>query len=160
MTEILFSGISVDKWERDRHQLVPKAIEKPFRSSVCCGDPRAVCGFGAELGQSAINELIAHQWPALNARTSGISTTPHRERALAYATRNGQRQTGIVGHIDVGRLRASGARAYVVNRLLPISYEPKDDEVVVVAADFGALPPECIVRVERYSMSRARNRRC
>lgn len=146
--ELVYRGVSERMYQRDGGRILPKAMGKPFASIVCCGHPHAVCASGVECGESAVNELVAHQWQT-PAPTSGISTTPYRERATKYALRNGHHATGHIFWIDLVRLRGMGARVYRVNELLTVPWVPDDDEFTIVTPDLGALPLEAIVHVER-----------
>jgi hypothetical protein len=123
--------------------LQPKA-NRPFVASPEFG--RAEFG-NAFWGECEANAVIEHQQHQAGYPTSGVSTTPHLERARYYATGGGANARGYIYVIDRSRLAALRIREYVVNAVVPMPSVPEDDEVILVAEDLGALPAECIVKI-------------
>ena len=104
----------------------------------------------ATIGPSARNAVLAHQLGLPNRpdlHTSGISTTPHLERARYYATWGGV--PGVVYVIDRAKLAALRVCEHVVtDTVYPLSLAAsEDDEVILVAPGDGELPPAAIVEV-------------
>jgi hypothetical protein len=73
--------------------------------------------------------------------------TPHIERAEIYATSAGKYSRGFIYVISVAALNAAGVAVYVVNDIVPKPSVPEDEEVILVAQDFGVLPHQIVVEV-------------
>jgi hypothetical protein len=100
-------------------------------------------------GDSPLNAVVEHQRHQAGYPTSGVSTTPLKSRARYYATRGGEIAEGVLYLIDVARCDALGVVMYRVNELVPQPSIPEDEEVVLVASDFGPLPADVVVGIER-----------
>ena len=98
-------------------------------------------------GESEQNGVVEHQLEQAGFPTSGISTTPNLQRAIFYATSGGSLSSGYVYVIDRDRLAEHHIRTYIVNELLGAPSVPEDDEVILLASDFGALPASVVVEV-------------
>lgn len=96
-------------------------------------------------GDCRSNAVVKHQQDQAGYPTSGVSTTPHYERACFYATHGGRRDVGIVYVIDVGRCLSLGVTMFLVKAHALESSVPQDDEVILVAQDFGDLPQDIVV---------------
>ena len=87
-----------------------------------------------------------HQWKQRGFPTSGVSTTPHIDRARFYAQTN-----QVIVKIDRSLLKHCGVREYDVSGLLASFPEdisiPEDDEVILVSDEDGLFPNEVIVDV-------------
>lgn len=83
--------------------------------------------------------------------TSGVSTTPYKARAEYYALAGGAGKTGVVYVIDTSVLVPNHVRQYDVNAIVPMPSVPEDEEVILVADDYGALPPEIITQIYECS---------
>ncbi|HSA85791.1 MAG TPA: hypothetical protein VLE46_06395 [Nitrospira sp.] len=98
------------------------------------------------LGPTEEHAVRQHQWQQNGFPTSGVSTTPHLERALFYAASG-----GVIVEIDRQLFSAYGVREYVVNSILgehPVDIAvPEDDEVILVREEAGPFPKQLIVRV-------------
>jgi hypothetical protein len=91
--------------------------------------------------------VIRHQLNQEGFPTSGISTTPHLERAVVYARGKSGDSEGFVYKIDRTALTARGVDEFVVARFCSPSI-PEDDEVILVVQGGGAhLPQELIVEI-------------
>lgn len=148
LMELLFRGVNEEIYRARGNSLIPKNGNKPFPRYAYMGDPHAMCGSGIECGQSLKNTVIGHQWNQNGIGTSGISTTPHFERAKFYALCNGTYNIGFVLKLSVPAIRDSGVSMYRVNDLVPFPAAPEDDECILVAKDFGAIPEIVIVEIE------------
>jgi len=88
-----------------------------------------------------------HQWQQSGFPTSGISTTPHFERAKFYA------QDGVIVKIDRQLFGKYSIKEYVVKEYLEKFPEdiaaPEDDEIILVKEDDGPFPKEVIKEVIR-----------
>jgi hypothetical protein len=143
----LYRGVSEQLYEASHGVLRPK-INIPFQSYATAGQRISFCGSGIVCGESAANEVVRHEFMRAGEPTSGISTTPHRSRAISYATHDGKYSRGYVFTIDRERLQAFRVREYIVSEIKPFPSVPEDDEVILVANDFGDLPDGIIISVE------------
>ena len=91
--------------------------------------------------------MIGQQRDSSKHPTSGVSTTPIFDRAVHYATHGGCHPTGYVYKIDTALLKAHGVTPYPVDQHAVKPAIPEDEEVILVASDFGALPDDIIVEV-------------
>jgi hypothetical protein len=140
----LYRGVSDSIHRKNNGWLIPKKIES-FRYAFHCGEG-LTCGSGAKCGSSETNAVIRHQLNQEGFPTSGISTTPHFERAQFYATHGGKR-TGYVYKIDRSFLDMHDVQEFIVSEFTKCPSVPEDDEVILVASDFGPLPEESVVDV-------------
>jgi hypothetical protein len=129
-------------------RLLPKTAAAFVREPEWGADEWGNCFWG----KNAENAVVHHQQHQAGYPTSGISTTPHFERALFYATEGGKHSVGYVYVIDTDRCREHGVSLYVVNDIVPQPSIPEDEEVILVASDFGALPPEIIIETRRCAV--------
>jgi len=141
----LYRGVSDSIHRKNNGRLVPKKIE-PFRYGFHWGEEGLTWGSGATWGSSERNAVIRHQLNQEGFPTSGISTTPHFERAQFYATHGGKR-AGYVYKIDRSLLDVHDVQEFIVSEFAKRSSVPEDDEVILVASDFGPLPEEIVVDV-------------
>ena len=124
-------------------ELRPKE-EKPFLKSAEFG--RAEWG-NAYWGENIQNAVIEHQQHQAGYPTSGVSTTPLWERAKYYATDGGKLPFGYIYVISFEALKSAGVTAYVVNEIVPMPSIPEDEEVILVAQEYGALPRGIVVEI-------------
>ena len=86
-----------------------------------------------------------HQRDSSKYVSSGVSTTPQIEIARAYATYSGC--SDYIYKIDVNLLRDMGVAMYVVRDHATQPMKSGDEEVILVAKDYGPLPAEVVVEV-------------
>jgi hypothetical protein len=139
----LYRGVSEEMHQRLGGVLQPK-VNRPFVAEPEFG--RAEYG-NAYWGENEANAVIEHQQHQAGFPTSGVSTTPHLERAQFYATAGGHHPRGYVYVIDRARLAQLGVKEFVVNEIVPMPSIPEDSEVILVAADLGPLPAESVIEV-------------
>jgi hypothetical protein len=145
MPPFLYRGVSEEMHVRLGGRLEPKN-NKPFVRSPEFGRAEWNNSFW---GENEANAVIEHQQHQAGYPTSGVSTTPHRERAAFYATAGRTRLTGYIYVVDRALLSEHGIRAYVVNDIVPSPSVPEDDEVILVGNDYGPLASAVIVEVVR-----------
>ena len=80
----LFRGVSVRFHSANGGLLMPKA-QGPFTYNFHWDEPGFAWDSGVTWDSTATNAVIRHQWNQEGFPTSGISTTPHLERAIVYA---------------------------------------------------------------------------
>ena len=139
-TELLYRGVNTEMHATFRGELRPKET-KPFLKSPEFGRAEWGNAFG---GENVENAVIEHQQHQAGYSTSGVSTTPILERAKFYATNGGKYPRGYVYVINAGVLKHFGVTAYVVREIVPMPSIPEDEEVILVAQDFGPLPKQII----------------
>ncbi|WP_292663680.1 hypothetical protein [Nitratifractor sp.] len=101
----------------------------------------------AKFDSSEHNAVLRHQLNQEGFPTSGISTTPHFDRAKFYALANGRYEFGYVYKIDRNLLKKYKIKEYVVSEYINHPSVPEDDEVILVAENGGKLPKEIIVDI-------------
>ena len=118
--------------------LIPKS-KGPFRSDRKFGIDM-IFPFEFDNVKNAVRQ---HQWKRRGLSTSGISTTPHLERAKDYNTYN------LIVKIDRHRLTEFGIKEYDADKYLrPEEITcPEDDEIILVKEDGGSFPKEIIVNI-------------
>ncbi len=146
MTRYFYRGVNRDLHRRTGGKLKPKAEGKAFKRPVHYGE--TYYNDGTVFGESDRNAVIMHQRNSSKHPTSGISTTPIYENAVRYATHDGKHESGYVYKIDSTLLEAHGVTAYFVDQHAVKPQIPEDQEVILVARDFGELPDEIIVDVK------------
>lgn len=146
MQQYLYRGVNPELHRANGGKLVPKAPGVPFEEHVYWGGDW-YWGDGSVWGKSERNAVIQHQRDSNKNPTSGVSTTPSLENAKRYATHNGKYSSGYVYKIDTDRLKRYGVSVYVVNEHAALPHIPEDQEIILVAEDFGALPSEIIDEV-------------
>ena len=143
MTRYLYRGVNLDLHRRTGGKLKPKAVGEAFKRHVYYG--QSYFGDGSVHGESKRNAVIMHQRNSSKYPTSGVSTTPIYENAVRYATHDGKHESGYVYKIDTTLLEAHGVKSYPVGQHAVKPQIPGDQEVILVASDFGELPDEIIV---------------
>ena len=145
MTTLLYRGVNEDLHIKQNGELNPK-ISRPFTSSPRYDQAE---WDNAYWGESELNAVIDHQQHQAGYPTSGISTTPHLARAIYYATCAGKYPTGYIYVIDRSKCKVLGVSVYVVNEIVPMPSIFEDDEVILVAKDFGTLPDSLVIDVHK-----------
>ena len=120
--------------EISRGVLIPKSRE-PF-----VAPPMLPQVLPFALGERTEHAVRAQQWDG-RYPTSGVSTTPHRQRAEYYA-----RHHRTIASIAVDRLAASGIQMFRVSDHIDPSliFAPEDDEVILVCPGAECFPREII----------------
>jgi hypothetical protein len=138
----LYRGVDVELYGKLNGQLTPKLNTEFSRAPTYGHDEYGNCFYG----NNPSNEVIEHQRGQAGIPTSGISFTPHIERARFYATRD-ETTNGYIYVIDQDKCSALGVTLYVVKEHVPQPSIPIDDEVILVAQEFGGLPMEIVVEI-------------
>jgi hypothetical protein len=100
-------------------------------------------------GTSTRNAVLRHQLNQAGLTTAGISTTPHRNRAIFYALGGGRHAEGIILTIDREYLSRCDIVEHVVSMTVTSPSVPDDDEVILVTRTGGALPLAIIISQEK-----------
>ena len=138
--------------EASSGRLIPRSPGKEFNQPIYygrTGDPEkdSYYGDGSTYGASEANAVIKHQRNSSKNPTSGISTTPILVNAKTYATHDSNFPNGFVYKIDTALLSAHGVTAHEVAAHATQPAIPGDEEIILVAADYGPLPPDIVVEV-------------
>lgn len=142
----LYRGANLELHHATGGKLHPKEQGKPFRRMIHFGED-VTFGSGAVFGESATNAVLMHQTDSAKYPSSGVSTTANFNNAKRYATHNGKYDAGVVYKIDAALLDAYDVSAYQVDEHIAAPTIPKDNEVILVSRDCGALPDEIVVDV-------------
>lgn len=123
----LYRALRLEEIEKG-YMLIPKS-QNPFRLHPRLGiDSR----LPFKLGEQEEYAVRQHQWQQKGFPTSGVSTTPHLNRAKYYA--EGER---IIVKINRGSLHRFGIKDFIVKKWLKDLPEdiavPEDDEVILVS---------------------------
>jgi len=145
---VLYRGVNPELYEQNSGELRPKDALHFVRSAEY---GRAEWG-NAYWGECEANAVVEHQHHQAGYSTSGISTTPHLERAIYYATHDaggGKYSYGYVYVIDEALCQIHEVSIYKVTDHVPFPSIPEDDEVILVAHDFGVLPCALVLEIRK-----------
>jgi hypothetical protein len=145
VTYPLYRGVNAVMHDALNAELRPKQFAPFTRAPEFGRDEWGNCFWG----DSSLNAVVEHQRHQAGYPTSGVSTTPHFERARYYATEGGTNQGGYIYVINPDLCRAHGVTLYAVNDLVPQPFVVEDNEVILVAQDFGVIPSVVVVNVVR-----------
>lgn len=143
----LYRGVNEEMYRLLRGQLRPKQATHFSRSPEFGRDEWGNCFWG----DSPLNAVVEHQRHQAGYPTSGVSFTPHLERAYFYATCGGKHQNGYIYTVKPHICHTHSVQLFVVNDIVPQPSVIHDDEVILVASDFGTLPSEIIINVIRIN---------
>ena len=143
----LFRGVNSKMHAETKGALEPKQIGEPFSREVYYGEELYYNG-GSVYGRSERNAVLMHNQDSSKNKTSGVSTTPNYDNAIIYATNNkGKYSSGIIYKIDTSLLEQYGVKGYIVEEHVKRPAIPEDEEIILVARDFGVLPSEIVIEV-------------
>jgi hypothetical protein len=134
----LYRGVN-ERLDKEREgRLIPGNPGKPFHDYARTGAHWSRCGI-IVCGDAVGNEVAKHTSNE-SGLTSGVSTTLSYEKAKYYATHtsDGTLFAGCVYRIDRELLIEYGVSEIVVA-------DSPDEEVIVVAKDYGELPSEIVI---------------
>jgi hypothetical protein len=140
---ILYRGIHESKFKDVLSALTPKE-RGPFLKSAAWDIAEWDT---SSWNASEANAVIEHQHAQAGLPTSGLSTTPNFARARFYALGRLQLGCGFVVAIDISKSAEFGVSYYVVNDIVRHPAAPEDNEVILVARDFGPLPEQLVCEV-------------
>ncbi|NTV47716.1 MAG: hypothetical protein HGB11_14625 [Chlorobiales bacterium] len=146
MSLFLYRGFGIGIYPTVVASLTPKAPGR-FSYVFTYGDGITYDG-SATYGISDQNAVLRHQLHQAGLPTAGVSTSPHKDRAVFYALGAGKHREGVVLVIDRSKLVEYGVREYVVSSSVVQPSVPEDDEVILVGINGGPLPIEIVVMQE------------
>jgi hypothetical protein len=126
--EYLFRGVGIEM-HNNGEGLKSKGTE--FNIEGQLGDDFAMLGNGMLHGSAEVNAILAHQTDSSKYPTSGVSTTPHFERAKYYATKGGT-ASGIVYKIDPLKFSEFEIKIFRIKDHIPFPKIAEDDEVIIL----------------------------
>ena len=142
-SDFLFRGVSVAFHAANGGLLKPKH-QGPFTHIFRWGESGLKWGSGVTWDSTPRNAVIRHQLHQEGFPTSGISTTPHFERALYYVRGRDGTSGGYVFKINRHLISSHGIQQFVVAECCKPSV-PEDEEVVLVPQNGEPLPVALIV---------------
>ena len=142
-TIFLYRGVS-SRFHRDANGLLKPKVMGPFTYNFHWGESGAYWGV-ITWGSSETNAVIRHQVNQEVFPTSGISTTPHLERAILYARGKDGLSEGFVYKIARANLKQRGVREFAVAQYTKFPSVPEDNEVILVTLESVPLPKELVV---------------
>jgi hypothetical protein len=145
VAEFLFRGVSKAFHQANDSLLQPK-IQGPFSYQFHWDEPGLTWDSGVTWDSTPTNAVIRHQLNQEGFPTSGISTTPHLERAILYARGKDGTSGGHVFKIDRSLLLHNSITEFKVAQYCVPSIT-EDDEVILVTPDGARLPPSVIVEI-------------
>lgn len=143
--DFLFRGASEAFHQASGGLLKPK-VQGPFTYEFHWDEPGFTWDSGVTWDPTSTNAVIRHQFNQEGFPTSGISTTPHLERAILYARGRGGTSGGYVFKIDRKALQHHGVAEFVVSKFCAPSI-PEDDEIILVVPNRLHLPSAVVVEV-------------
>lgn len=111
------------------------------------GEPGAKWNSGITWDSTKTNAVIRHQLNQEGFPTSGISTTPHLERAALYARGKDGDSQGFIYKIVRAELEKHHVLEFVVAEYAKFPSVPEDDEVILVPSDSSHLPKEVVLQI-------------
>lgn len=142
--EFLYRGVS-KSFHREKGGLLKPKVQGPFTYSFHWNEG----GLGWDSrtwASTSANAVIRHQLNQEGFPTSGISTTPHSQRAIVYSHGPSGTECGYVFKISRKALLSRGIEQFVVAKYCKPS-APEDDEVILLTPDGDHLSSEVIVEV-------------
>jgi len=101
----------------------------------------------ATYGKSERNAVVGHQIDSSVFKTSGISTTPHIERAKYYALNNNRYNKGYILEFDTNKLDLNEYELIVVSEIVKSPKIPDDSEIILRRFDNNSIPYKQITNV-------------
>ena len=135
----LYRGVSKAFHEKTGGLIKPKKMG-PFEYKFKWDEPGHRWDSGTTWVSSPDDAVIRHQLNQEGFPTSGLSTTPHLERAIVYARGMEGSADGFIYKMDSTQLKQYSVDMYVVSAYARRPSIPEDDEVILVTPDGGPLP--------------------
>ena len=150
MSRYLYRGFGIGTYETVADSLTPKA--PGAFEHVFCYDSSITHDGSASHGTSTRNAVLRHQLNQAGLPTAGISTSPHRERAIFCAIGDDNKYCeGIIITINRDHLGQHGVVEYVVSNTVVSPSVPEDEEVILVSLSGGPLPLAIVVSEEKVN---------
>lgn len=146
--QYLYRGVSEELDLRLEGKLIPK-IQGPFVYEWTCDTTEFTWdNTTVTIGPSEANAVHWHQASQRGYPTSGISTTPYKEKAHLYAKGPTGNKSGYIYTIDRNKLVENGIREFIVSEYVTHPAIPEDEEVILVADGEWEIPAEVILKKE------------
>jgi len=142
----LYRGENSQLYKENNGKLIPKSTDA-FLYTFKYGESDYKYGSGGAYGISPANAVLGHQINSKKYPTSGISATPHFERACYYALGNGKFENGYIFKIDCDLLESNNVKEWLVAKYATHPSVPEDDEVILVSNDFGVISENIIAEI-------------
>ena len=135
------------RFYKDTEGLLKPKVMGPFTFNFHWDEPGATFDSGIAWDSTTTNAVIRHQLNQEGYPTSGISTTPHIERALLYAKGKDGVSQGFIYKIARADLGQHQILEFVVAKYAKYPSVPEDDEVILVLSDSGHLPNDVVQEI-------------
>ena len=142
----LYRGVTKNHHENNGGKLTPKMIA-PFKYNFKWNEPGLKWDSGGTYDETQDNAVVRHQLNQEGFPTSGLSTTPHLSRAQIYAKGKSGASDGYIYKIDHTLIKEYGVREFIVADYATQPSIPEDDEVILVASDYGVIPESVVVEI-------------
>jgi hypothetical protein len=143
--DFLFRGVSEAFHRANGGLLKPKAQDS-FSYGFHWDEPGATWDSGITWDSTPTNAVIRHQLGQEGFPTSGISTTPHYDRAVFYVRGPNGNAGGYVFKINRKALASEGVEQFVVSHYCRPSV-PEDEEVILVTRNGIHLPSILVAEI-------------
>lgn len=143
-SQFLYRGVSESYHLSNNGFLRPK-VQGLFAYGFHYDEPGNGWDSGATYDSTQTNAVIRHQLNQEGFPTSGISTTPHIDRAIIYARGKDGKSSGYVFKILRSDLEINGITEFVVAQYCRQPSVPEDDEVILVVSEGLHLPSIVVV---------------
>lgn len=148
MKNYLYRGVSCNLDVKLGGKLVPKRQET-FLHEFTADTTEITCDNNKiTIGPSQVNAVHWHQASQKGYSTSGISTTPHKERARIYAQGVNGDKSGYIYTLNRDQFSVNGVSEYIVSDYVTHPAVPEDDEVILVAINTTYIPEAIIISIE------------
>jgi hypothetical protein len=142
----LYRGVS-EKYHQDSGGILKPKVVGAFTYNFHWGESGAYWDSGITWDSTPANAVIRHQFNQEGFPTSGISTTPHFERATIYARGKDGLSLGFIYKIARARLKEHDVREFIVADYAIYPSVPEDDEVILVIPNSQHLPEDLVIEI-------------
>ena len=109
----LYRGVTSNHHEKHGGKLMPKTIA-PFECTFKWDQSGFKWDSGSAWDASQANAVVRHQLNQKGFPTSGVSTTPHLNRAVIYAKGTSGTSDGYIYKIDRSLIKENGISEFIV----------------------------------------------
>ena len=145
MERYLYRGANSEFHDANDGMLLPKTNDR--FEYVYKHDGTIKYDGSAKYGNCEHNAVLRHELNQEGFPTSGISTTPIKDRAKFYALGGSKFERGYIYKIDRELLKEYRVKEYIVAEWIKSPSIPEDKEVILVADNDGALPKSIVVEI-------------
>lgn len=143
---IIYKGINCDMFSKISNEkfIHPKSHEF---ETIFKYDEKIKYDGSATYGKSHRNAVVGHQIDSSHFKTSGISTTPHIERAKYYALHNNK--TGYILEFDTEKINKNEYELIIISEKVKSPNIPEDSEIILRRYDNNPIPFKLITNIRK-----------